>query len=535
MKKIINNAFILSGVMIISRILEVIFYSFLYPIIGVKGGALVGYSRVISNVFLSVSTVCIALVIKKITVMYNNKGYYKTKKKMFNVTNISLLLFGLLSFILIFILAPSISYLIIGNYSGGNNREVITNVIRLMGFSILIYPLINSYRGYLEGHFLGKITNISHVIEIIIKCLTILIGSYVVVNILNKDYTYGVYISIGAYIITLFITLIYLYYQSKKNSSRIDFEIKTVHEKEISNKEIINKIITYGLPFMLIYLFISLYDLVDVLSVVKGLIVYAAYEVEDAEKVMANMLVWGNVFSVIIIGISTGIISKINPLFTNGIEKDKKKLDKNINSSINLFLFLALPVATFISVLSGPIWNLFYGNFDGEVLLSFLIMESIFISLFILIQTISALCMDTKKLSIIMGIGLIFKILLNNNMIANLNKMGMPAYYGPILASIIGYLVTIIISVIVLRKEYKIDFSKSFNSIVNIGVAALICSVALSFIKIIIPVGSPNRFISLLVIIAYLVIGSFIYISYSIISGLVDEVFDKKVLRKKLL
>ena len=96
------------------------------------------------------------------------------------------------------------------------------------------------------------------------KCLTILIGSYVVVNILNKDYTYGVYISIGAYIITLFITLIYLYYQSKKNSSRIDFEIKTVHEKEISNKEIINKIITYGLPFMLIYLFISLYDLVDV-------------------------------------------------------------------------------------------------------------------------------------------------------------------------------------------------------------------------------------------------------------------------------
>ena len=362
-----------------------------------------------------------------------------------------------------------------------------------------------------------------------------MIGSYVVVNILNKDYTYGVYISIGAYIITLFITLIYLYYQSKKNSSRIDFEIKTVHEKEISNKEIINKIITYGLPFMLIYLFISLYDLVDVLSVVKGLIVYAAYEVEDAEKVMANMLVWGNVFSVIIIGISTGIISKINPLFTNGIEKNKKKLDKNINSSINLFLFLALPVATFISVLSGPIWNLFYGNFDGEVLLSFLIMESIFISLFILIQTISALCMDTKKLSIIMGIGLIFKILLNNNMIANLNKMGMPAYYGPILASIIGYLVTIIISVIVLRKEYKIDFSKSFNSIVNIGVASLICSVALSFIKIIIPVGPPNRFISLLVIIAYLVIGSFIYISYSIISGLVDEVFDKKVLRKKLL
>ena len=53
------------------------------------------------------------------------------------------------------------------------------------------------------------------------------------------------------------------------------------------------------------------------------------------------------------------------------IKKDKKRIDTNINSSINLFLFIGLPIATFISILSGPIWNLFYGNFDGDVLLHF--------------------------------------------------------------------------------------------------------------------------------------------------------------------
>ena len=92
MKKIINNAFILSGVILISRILEVVFYAFLYPLIGVDGGALIGYSRVISNVFLSVSTVSLALVIKKLTVIYNNKGYYKTKKKMFNLIIIKVII-----------------------------------------------------------------------------------------------------------------------------------------------------------------------------------------------------------------------------------------------------------------------------------------------------------------------------------------------------------------------------------------------------------------------------------------------------------
>ena len=49
MKKIFNNAFILSGVILISRLLEVIFYAFLYPLIGVKGGALIGYKTLKSS------------------------------------------------------------------------------------------------------------------------------------------------------------------------------------------------------------------------------------------------------------------------------------------------------------------------------------------------------------------------------------------------------------------------------------------------------------------------------------------------------
>lgn len=535
MKKIFNNAFILSGVILISRLLEVIFYAFLYPLIGVKGGALIGYSKVISNVFLSVSTICLALVIKKLTVIYNNKGYYETKKKMFNITSISVLLFGVLSFILIFALAPFVSNIIIGDYVGGNSKDIITNVIRLMGFSILIYPLINVYRGYLEGHFLGNVTNISHVIEIIIKCFTIILSSYIVVVVLNLKYYYGVYVSIGAYIVSLFITLLYLFYESKKNKNRINTEIKTSHEKNITNKDIVNTVIIYALPFMLIYLCMSLYDLVDVLSVVKGLIVYGGYKVNEAEEIISNMLVWGNIFCVIIIGMCSGIISKINPLFTMDIKKDKKRINKSINSSINLFLFIGLPIATFISILSGPIWNLFYGNFDGDVLLSFLIMKAIFISLFILILTICTLYMDNKKLGIVMLFGLLFKILLNNNMIANLNKMGMPPFYGPILSTIIGLLITIVLSIIILRKDHKIDFSKSFNSIIGIAVASLVTAVALSLMKIIVPVTSDNRIISLLVIILYFVVGTFIYIAYSIFSGLINDVFEKKVFRKKIM
>ena len=285
---------------------------------------------------------------------------------------------------------------------------------------------------------------------------------------------------------------------------------------------------------MMIYLFLSLYDLVDIFTVVKGLVVYGGYEIKDSEEIISNMLVWGNLFSIIVIGIGTGIITKINSLFTTSIS-NKKKIDKSINSSINLFLFLALPIATFISVLSGPIWNLFYGNFDGEVILSFLIMESIFISLFILILTISALYIDTKKLSVIMLIGLLFKILLNNNMIANLNKMGMPPYYGPILASIIGYLVSIVICIIILKKDYKLDFSKSFGSIINIAVSSLVMAVALALMKVIIPVTSTNRWISLIVIIVFFIVGAFIYITYSVISGLINEIFNKKVFRKKHL
>ena len=60
-------------------------------------------------------------------------------------------------------------------------------------------------------------------------------------------------------------------------------------------------------------------------------------------------------------------------------------------------------------------------------------------------------------------------------------------------------------------------------------------AVALALMKVIIPVTSTNRWISLIVIIVFFIVGAFIYITYSVISGLINEIFNKKVFRKKHL
>lgn len=529
----VKGALITTLGIVIAKILGIVYVIPFHSIIGDEGGALYGYAYTIYTLFVSLASAGVPLAISKLVSEYQTMGYYKAKKKVFLVGRQIALLTGFISFIIILITAPLLAKAVLGNVVGGSSIKDVTFVIRVIGTAILIVPTLSIYRGYFEGHRLFSPPSISQVIEQIIRVLLIVFGSYTAINVLKLDLTGAVGVALLGATIGAFASYVYLVEKRIKNNQVFNEKIRMVNEPKISNKVIFKKIVYYAVPFIMIDVFKSLYNYVDMFTVVKGLVNYAKFNAVDAETVYSMLSTWANKFNMILLAISTGVVVSLIPNLTESIvKKDHIQIEKKINQALSILLYLTVPMSLGISFLAKPIWLLFYGSsIYGSSVLSYYIFVGFFIGLFtsliIMIQTLK----DKRIVLISLITGVLIKIILNNYLIRVFYNINMPAYYGAITASIIGYLVSSIICLFVLKKKYRINFEEIINNFINIMCSAFLMVFVLFICKLFIPITSTNRIMNIVIILIYTVIGAIVYFTYNHFSKLTNKVFGRDIFK----
>ena len=535
----VKGAFITTLGIVIAKILGIIYVVPFHEIIGDKGGALYGYAYTIYALFMSLASAGVPLSISKLVAEYQTEGFYDAKKRVFKIGRKIALILGVICFIIIMISAPLLAKAVLGNVKGGSSIEDVTFVIRVIGTAILIVPTLSIYRGYFEGHRLFSPPSISQVIEQIIRVLIIIFGSFLAINTFKLDLTTSVGIALFGATVGAFISYIYLVEKRLKNKQVFNEKIRKVNEPKITDKVIFKKICYYAVPFILIDVFKSLYNYVDMVTVVKGLVKYASFKAKDAEVIYSMLSTWANKFNMIILSISTGVIVSLIPNLTESIvKKEKIEVEKKINQSLSILLFLTIPMTIGISFLAEPIWILFYGkSLYGPSVLMFYIFVGLVIGLFTSLVTIIQVLKNRKVVLISLVVGVVLKILLNNHLLIAFNRFSLPPYYGTIAASIIGYTASIIICFVVLRKKYKINFEVFLKNFIDIIFGSILMCVILLVFRFFIPISSDIRLMNILIILFYAVIGIIIYFVYSHYIKLTDRVFGKNILKtiKKLL
>ena len=161
----INGALIATIGIVITKFLGIIYVIPFYAIIGEANIALYGYAYTIYNLFLSLSTVGIPPAMSKLISEYNTLGYYNTKERAYKLGKRLLMVMGIILFIVMFVGAPFIAHQIMGNNTGGNSKESITFVIRVISTAILIVPILSVTKGYLQGHKFMTPSSVSQVIR----------------------------------------------------------------------------------------------------------------------------------------------------------------------------------------------------------------------------------------------------------------------------------------------------------------------------------------------------------------------------------
>ena len=511
----IKGAFIATLGIVLTKILGIIYVVPFHAVIGERGGALYGYAYTIYLLFMSLSSAGIPLAISKIVSEYQTLGYYNAKRRAFIIGKKIALLLGFICFLLLLLFAPWIAHAVLGDLSGGNTISDVTLVIRVVASALLFVPVLSIYRGYFEGHRFMEAPSFSQVLEQLVRVFVIVLGSFLALKVFDLSITTAVGIAVFGATAGAIAAYLYLLYKKNKNNSKFNEKIRPVNEPIITNKQIFKKIVIYAVPFILIDVFKSLYNYIDMVTVVEGLVQYANFSVVDAETIMSMLSTWGAKFNMIVLSISTGIIISLIPnLTTSVVKKDYDDINHKINQAFSILLFFTLPMTLGISFLADSIWTVFYGTSEyGPSVLSYFIFVGFMIGLFTSTVSIIQVLKDYKTVIWSLIIGVVLKFLLNDNLIMAFYKMGLPAYYGVITASLIGYFVSFMICIMRLKFKYKINYENLTKNLIDTICGSMLMIVGLFLVNLILP-STDSRIIHLVYIVIYVAVGALIYIVY---------------------
>lgn len=533
----LNGAFIATFGIVISKILGMVYVIPFYAIIGGTGGALYGYAYTIYNLFQSLSCAGIPNAISKIISEYHTLGYEDAKEKAFMIGRRLAIIMGFTIFIILFVFAPVISKAILGDLQGGNTLEDVTMVVRVIATAILIVPTLSIYRGYFEGHKFITPPSLSQIVEQIVRVFIIVLGSFLTIKVFNLSLQTGIGVAVFGATAGAFVAYLYLLDKMKKN--REAFAIaKNVDSKDIpkiTGKEILKKIFWYALPFIMIDVFKSCYDFIDMVTLVKTMVNDIGYTTVQAENVMSVISTWGNKINMIIVSISTGMIISLIPNLTSAsVKGDKKDVNLKINQTLKVLLFISVPMTIGLSLLSIPVWNVFYGSKSayGADILKYFVFVALIISSYTALVSIVQVLKYYKEVLISLVVGVCLKLGLNVFLINLFAKLGFVPVYGSITATIIGYVVGIILCLFFLKKKCDVKYSDTLKILWKIALANLAMIVVILLFKFIIPMNVTRRLLNIPIIIVYTLLGAGTYFLISKKLNLFDEVFGKEFMDK---
>ena len=528
------GAFVSTLGIVICKALGLVYVIPFYAIIGVQGGALYSYAYSIYNMFLNLATSGIPIAMSKVVSEFNELKYYFTKERAFQIGLKIITFLGIASFLILFIFAPNIAHMILGDVTGGNSIEDVTKVIRIVSTAILVVPFLSVSKGYLQGHKIMTVSSIANILEQLVRVTVIVLGSFLVVKVFGMEVNTAVGVAVFAATIGAVCAFLYVRKKIKENKKDLNVNAKPIEaEKKISNKSIAKKIIFYALPFVIISLLQSGFTMVDVFTVVRSLS-DIGYTTAISENVVSVIATWGSKLNMIVMSVANGIVMSLIPAIAGSyIIRNYKEVNDKITKAIQTLLLFTVPLAVGMAFLSSSVWTVFYGYDALNIsLFRVLILSQIPLSIFSVMLNTNQTINNTKATIGALAVSVIAKICLNVPFMHLFNSIGIEAYYAPIVLNIIIDSIALIYLLKSIKKKTNISYLKAARSFIKVTLSVIIMVFGLKILDLFIPVGSMSRFGALIEIFVYGIVGLIIYFVVTYKSGLLKEVLGEEFINK---
>lgn len=515
------------------KILGMLYVVPFYSIVGSRGAALYSYAYNIYLIFLSISSAGIPSAISKLISEYETLGYLEAKTRTYKISKKIISILSLLSFVLLFAFAKPIAHLIIGDMTGGNTINDIAFVIRCVSVSILVVPFLSVTKGYLQGHKIMTPSSVSQLIEQIVRITIMLIGSYLIYKVFNGTLTLAVGVSLLGAFFGALVADLYLIIKIRNNKKDLNLD-KKYKRDSITSKEIVKKIASYSIPIIIINLITNVYSSTDMILVSRT-IQHLGYSASDVEFITSSISTWCPKISMIINSIVLGMTMSLIPnIVSSYVKKDYKNVNEKINKALQIILYTSIPMTVGISILSTPIWTIFYNtNHYGGLILSINIFTALLVNINISTSTMLQSMNKFKAVYLSVILGFVTNGLLDVPMMYLCEYIGIESFIGSIIATCIGYFFSIGVSIYYLKKESKdLKFNTTINMTYKVLFAVSIMFMVLFALNKVLPFNLYTRSGAMAVTVINSIIGAIIYIFITYKLNVIDEVFGRDFIDK---
>ncbi|ARF13313.1 putative polysaccharide biosynthesis protein [Sporosarcina ureae] len=525
---LLKGTAILTIGLFLSKALGLLYVIPFYAIVGEKSVGLYQYAYIPYNLALAVAVSGAPLAISKFVSKYNALGDYATGRKLMKSGMVIMSLTGLLSFLALFFLATPIAELVIKDEEQIFTVQDIATVIRWVSFALLAVPLLSIARGFLQGYQKFEPTSVSQLIEQIVRIIVVLVGAFVVVNVLDLSPRIAVQFAVFAAFIGALAGLWSLYYYWKKYQDEFNYLLSnSPPASSVSLKQIYTEVLAYVLPFVLVGTINPIYQFVDMITFNGAMKSIGLSSVSDLYLTKLNFLTHKIVMIPVMVatGFSMALISIITKDYTSN---NQKGVTRSLDQTYQIMLFLTIPMVIGLIVLNNEVYQFLY-EYDvaGASVLAAYAPVAILFAMFTVTAAILQGIDHHKWIVFTSLLGLLVKMLINIPLI-KLFEVN-----GAIIATAIGYSVAVCINLFVIKKalNYKSEMVirrlfliLAFNAVMFAGV--WLTNKGLNMAHI--PVG---RWQALLYVMIGSVVGMVIYGFLAFKSGLAQQLFGDRLTR----
>ncbi|MFI3209938.1 MAG: polysaccharide biosynthesis protein [Peptostreptococcaceae bacterium] len=445
----LKGAFILGLAGIFIKLMGGVFRIPLGNFLGAEG---IGYYQAaypIYTLFLTLATAGFPTALAKLVSEKNAKGDFKGANKIFRVSHLTLLLTGIVSFMIFFFGADYIVNDIIKNPGAYYAMLAIAP-------SLLFVPVMSAYRGYFQGRRdMSKIA-LSQIGEQFFRVILGLALAFYLMELYGPKFGAAGAVmgaTVGAMFSILYLIVIYLIEGKKR---KVELE-KSKHFPDESTFTILKKLLVVAVPITIGAAVMPLVNMIDTVLVIRRLEV-AGFSLSEANAMFGQLtgmaMTIVNLPSVLTVAMSMSLVPSISESFARG---DKKQATKDTQNGIKVTLLMVLPAAFGIASLAHPLMSLLYPN-EPSLVGDILLIISPCVIFLGLIQTMNGILQGMGKPMvpvIALLVGMAVKVFLSYTLTA----MPQVNIFGSAIGTVSAYTIAVIIEIIYLVKVIKIKFS----------------------------------------------------------------------------
>lgn len=534
--KLIRGTFILTLGTILSKVLGLLYVIPFYAIIGGdEPGALYMAGYVPYSIFISIATAGVPLAVSKYIAKYNALGEYAVGRKLFRSGMYIMMATGILSFLTMYGLAPWLAELVLRGAETKENFTVadVTKVMRAVSFALLIIPIMSLIRGFFQGHQSMGPSAVSTVVEQIARIAFLLAGAFIVMFVLKGSVVSAISIATFAAFVGGIASLIVLLWYWKKRKPGLDKQLQyNKGTLEVSLTSMYKEIIVYAFPFVLVGIANPLYQFIDQNTFVMAMTEAGKEAVSFKSLGILNL----NTHKLVIIPVSlaTGFALTLVPLISESFVKGERLvMFRQLDQTFQVLLFITMPAAIGLAILADPMYTAFfsYNDYGAQVLRTYAPVAILF-SLYAVTAAVLQGINEQRYTILSLLCGILVKLSLNIPLIKAYETE------GAVYATALGYTVSIIINLLVIKKlgyyPFKLVTRRSLLIIIfNVMMAVPVYYAYKGLLYVLSP---ETRFQSIIIIMICAAIGGTIYVYLGLKSGLADRLFGDRLgkIKRKL-